>query len=116
MRQRDEHGRDAEQHERPAPADAGDEPRAEQRHDHRPDVAARDVGTDGEAAALRGELFGQQPVADRMLGRAADAGDDQRAANAAMPGASAIRAWKPPITTPPNPSSRARVKWRVSEA
>ncbi len=75
--QRDEHGRDAEEDERPAPAPAGDQPGAEQRHDDRPDVAASDVGADGEAPTLRRELLGQQAVADRVLGRSADACHDQ---------------------------------------
>ena len=59
---------------------------------HRPDVAAGDVGADGEAASLDRELLGEQAVADRVLWRTADAGDDEPAAegeDARAPGPSA---------------------------
>ena len=62
----------------PAPADGGDERHADDRHDDGADVAAGDVGADGEAAPLRRELLGQQAVADRVLRRAADARRDVR--------------------------------------
>ena len=69
---RNQHCRHAEQHDRPAPADAGDQPRAEQRHGNRAHVAAGDVRRNGKAATVLGKLLGQQSVAHRVLRRAAD--------------------------------------------
>ena len=60
------------------------------RHDHRADVAAGDVGADGEAPPLGWELLGEEAVPDRMLRRATDAGDDVREANA---GKDWVTAW-----------------------
>ena len=64
--------RDPEQHDGLAPAEVGDEPRPEDRHDDGPEVPAGDVGADREPAPVLRELFGQQPVADRVLRRPAD--------------------------------------------
>ena len=60
----------------PAPVERRDQRDADQRHDHRADIAARDVGADREPAPFGRELLGEQAVADRMLGRAADPPDD----------------------------------------
>ncbi len=69
-------GRQAEHDRGAAPADRGDQRHADEGHDHRPDVAAGDVGADREASPLRRELLGQQAVADRVLRRAADPRQD----------------------------------------
>ena len=74
----DRDGRQPERDRGAAPADRGDQRRADDRDDDRPDVAAGDVGADREAAPLRRELLGQQAVADRMLGRSADPRHDVR--------------------------------------
>ena len=77
-RDRDEHGRDAEDDRGAAPARERDERHADHRHDDRAEIATRDVGTDRESASLGRELLGQQAVADRVLRRTTDPRDDIR--------------------------------------
>ena len=68
----------AEQGERGLPAHGEQQSAADERHEHRPDVAAGDVGADREAAPLGRVDVGQQGVADRVLRAGADAGDADR--------------------------------------
>ena len=75
---RDGDGRQPERDRGAPPAVDRDDRDADERHDHGPDVATGDVRADGETAPFGRELLGQQPVADRVLGRATDARRDVR--------------------------------------
>ena len=68
-------GREQPEHDRrAAPAEGGKQRHADQRDDDRADVATGDVRGDREPTAMGRELFGEEPVADRVLRRPADPG------------------------------------------
>ena len=65
--------RDPEQRKRRLPAEGKQHGAAHERDEDGADVAAADMGTDGEAATLGWIDVGQERVADRMLRAGADA-------------------------------------------
>ena len=113
---RDCDGRQSEEDGRTPPPDSGDERRPDDRDDDRADVAAGDVGADGEAASLRRELLGQQAVADRVLGEPPIRDVIFGIANVAKLVANAWSAKPPPNSSPPTPSKWRRATIRVSPA
>ena len=94
--------RDPEDDRRRPPAEGAISAAPDERHDHRADVAAGDVGADREAAPLRRELLGEEAVADRVLRRPADPRhdvDDRERRRSWRPAAWAAK--PPPNRIPP---------------
>jgi hypothetical protein len=65
--------RQGEDHQRGLPAERLDERRANERHQQRADVAARHVSGNRESTSARAVAIGENRVARRVLGRAANA-------------------------------------------